>query len=169
MIVTAGELRLYTFREGALSAVGHDLALRATRWQVELDRDARRVAARVESPSVEVICARRDGADDHGRLSTGDRAKIEASLRGEVLRCGRYAEVRFEGRWEGDDPRVVEGALTLCGVTRPLVVRLRREAGRLVCEATVHQPTWGITPFRAMLGALRVQADVRVVWSLDGV
>ncbi len=73
----------------------------------------------------------------------------------------------FEGRWEGDDPRAVDGALTLCGVTRPLVVTLRREAGRLVCEATVQQPAWGITPFRAMLGALRVQADVRVVWSLD--
>ncbi len=167
MIITRGECRLYTFREGALSAVGHDLALRATRWQVDLRRDERRVTARVESASVEVACARRDGADDHGALSAGDRAKITATTRDDVLRSGRFPEVLFEGRWEGDDPRAVDGALTLCGVTRPLVVTLRREAGRLVCEATVQQPAWGITPFRAMLGALRVQADVRVVWSLD--
>lgn len=168
MIVTRGECRLYTFREGALLAVGHDLALRATRWQVELLRDERRVTARVESASVEVACARRDGADDHGALSAGDRAKITATARDEVLRSGRFPEVLFAGRWEGDDPRTVEGSLTLCGVTRPLAVTLRRDGRRLICEATVQQPTWGITPFRAMLGALRVRAEVRVVWSLDG-
>lgn len=166
--ITRGECRLYTFREGALSAVGHDLALRATRWRVELDRDARRVIATVESPSVEVICARRDGADDHGALSAGDRAKIAATARSEVLRSERFPEVRFEGRWEGDAPASVDGTLTLLGATQPLTVRVRREGDRAVCEATVHQPGWGITPYRAMLGALRVRADVRVVWTLDG-
>jgi len=168
VIVTRGECRLYTFREGALAAVGHDLALRATRWQVELLRDERRVTARVESASVEVVCARRDGADDQGVLSAGDRAKITTAARDDVLRSGRFPEVLFEGRWEGDDPRTVEGALTLRGVTCPLTVQVRREVGRLVCEAAVQQPTWGITPFRAMLGALRVRAAVCVVWSLDG-
>jgi len=167
MIITAGECRLYTRREGALAAVGHDLALRATRWSVDVQREARTVTARVQSASVEVLCARRDGADDPGALSPGDRAKIDRSARGDVLQVGRFPEVVFEGRWEGDDPSTVEGSLTLCGVTRPLTVRVARVAGRVVCTATVHQPTWGIKAYRAMLGALRVQADVTVEWSLD--
>lgn len=160
---------MYTFREGALSAVGHDLALRVGRWKVELDRDARRVTATAETSSVEVACARSGGADDHGALSASDRAKIAATARSEVLRADRFPEVRFEGRWEGDDPASVDGSLTLLGVTRPLTVRVRREGDRTVCEATVQQPAWGITPYRAMLGALRVRADVRVAWTLDGV
>ncbi|MDB4929112.1 MAG: hypothetical protein JWM10_1596, partial [Myxococcaceae bacterium] len=40
MIITTGECRLYTAREGALSAVGHDLLLRAARWSVDVDRAA---------------------------------------------------------------------------------------------------------------------------------
>lgn len=168
MIITAGECRLYTFKEGALSAVGHDLALRAARWSVDLRRESRTVTARVAAASVELMGARRAGADDPGALSPGDRARIERVAREEVLRAGRFPEVVFEGRWEGDDPPEVEGSLTLCGVTRPLAVRLARCAGQVVCAATVHQPTWGIAPFRAMLGALRVQADVRVEWSLEG-
>ncbi len=168
MIVTAGELRVYTFREGALSAVGHDLALRATRWRVELRPEARAVTATVEAASLEVLCARRDGADDHGALSASDRAKIAATARDEVLRVGRCPEVTFEGRWEGDDPRTVQGSLTLRGVTRPLTVRVRREGARVVIDATLTPTTWGIAPYRAMLGALRVRDDVRVVWSLDG-
>jgi polyisoprenoid-binding protein YceI len=168
MIITAGECRLYTLREGALAAVGHDLALRATRWSVDVQREARTVTARVQAASVEVLCARRDGADDPGALSAGDRAKIDRSARGDVLQVERFPEVVFEGRWAGDDPSAVEGSLTLCGVTRPLTARVTRSAGRVVCTASVHQPTWGIKPYSAMLGALRVQAEVTVEWSLEG-
>lgn len=168
MIITAGECRIYTLREGALSAVGHDLVLRASRWSVEVRTEARAVTARVDATSIGLVAARRDGADDPGALSTGDRAKIERAARVEVLRVERFPEVVFEGRWTGDDPAAVDGTLTLCGVTRPLAVRVARSAARVVCAATVHQPAWGITPFRAMLGALRVQADVRVEWSLEG-
>lgn len=168
MKITEGECRIYTSKEGALAAMGHDLALRATRWGVDVQRESRTVTARVSAASIEVVCARRHGADDMGALSAGDRAKIERTAHTGVLRAEEFPEVVFEGRWAGDDPSVVEGSLTLCGVTKPVIVRVARSAGRLVCTATVHQPTWGITPYSAMLGALRVHADVRVEWSLVG-
>jgi len=168
MMITEGECRLFTFKEGALSALGHDLVLRAARWSVDLRRESRTVTARVEAASVAVVCARRHGADDPDALSSGDRAKIERTARSEVLRVERFPEVVFEGRWEGDEPSVVGGTLALCGVTRPIEVRVSRSGGRLVCKATVHQPDWGITPYHAMLGALRVQADVQVEWTLAG-
>jgi polyisoprenoid-binding protein YceI len=168
MIITVGECRIQTSREGALSAVGHDLTLRATRWSVDVQREARTVTVRVPTAGIDLVGARHGDVVDAHALSVGDRTKIEHTLRDDVLHVARYPEVVFEGRWDGDDPAVVEGSLTLCGVTRPLAVRVARAGGRVVCTATVHQPTWGITPFRAMLGALRVQADVQVMWSLEG-
>jgi polyisoprenoid-binding protein YceI len=167
--LTSGECRMYTAREGALSAVGHDLALRAARWRVEVDRAARAVTARVTAASVTVVDAMRGGAVDPGVLSAGDRAKIDRVLRDDVFAVERFPDVVFEGRWVGDDPTTVAGALTLRGVARPLTVRVSRANGRVVGTATVHQPTWGITPFRAMLGALRVHSDVRVEWVVEGV
>lgn len=168
MIISEGECRLFTFKEGALSALGHDLVLRASRWSVDLRREARTVTARVVSSSVEVVCARRHGADDMDALSPGDRAKIERTARSEVLHAERFPEVVFEGAWTGEDPSAVDGSLTLCGVTKPIRVALSRVDAGVVCTATVHQPTWGIAPYHAMLGALRVQADVRVEWTLRG-
>ena len=38
--------------------------------------------------------------------------------------------------------------------------------GRLVAEVRLHQPDFGITPYRALLGALRVRADVLVSLSI---
>jgi polyisoprenoid-binding protein YceI len=169
MIITEGECRLFTFKEGALSALGHDLALRASRWSVDLRRESRTVTARVVAASVEVVCARHQGADDLGALSSGDRAKIERTARSEVLRVERFPEVVFEGAWTGEEPSAVDGSLTLCGVTKPIRVAVSRVGERVVCKATVHQPSWGITPYHAMLGALRVQPDVLVEWSLAGV
>ncbi len=76
---------------------------------------------------------------------------------------------RAEGCWASLVALAVrEGSLALCGVPRPLTVRVTRVAGRLVFTATVHQPTRGLSPYQAILGALRVKPDVQVDWSLAG-
>ena len=54
------------------------------------------------------------------------------------------------------------GELTLHGVTRPLSAQTRVVAGRQQLEVTLHQPDFGITPYRAMLGTLKIQANVTV-------
>ena len=45
MNITEGECRLFTFKEGALSALGHDLVLRAARWSVDLRREVHKMIA----------------------------------------------------------------------------------------------------------------------------
>jgi hypothetical protein len=42
------------------------------------------------------------------------------------------------------------------------VLAVRREGERLATSVRLHQPDFGIAPYRAMLGALRVKADVVV-------
>ena len=60
------------------------------------------------------------------------------------------------------DGFVVVGALTLHGTTRTLTVRSHAAGATQVAEVTLHQPDFGIKPFSAMLGTLRVKPDLKV-------
>ena len=113
--------------------------------------------------SLRVLGAVYDGRLDPASLTQSDRDKIERNIVERVLNVARYPEIRFEGSAEdrGQAIRLV-GKLVLHGRSRPLTVHLVQSNGRMVAEVELHQPDFGITPYSAMLGALRVQADVRV-------
>lgn len=153
-----------TFREGLLSAVAHDLLLRATTFHLAVDPDAPAVQAEIDAGSLRVVTAMRDGRPLPGALRPADVKEIEATIAGEVLRASRFPLIRFASasasRTEaGYD---VRGPLTLAGTTRDVAFTARRDAGRLALEVRIHQPEFGIRPYRAMLGALRVKPDVLV-------
>lgn len=157
-----------TFREGMLSAVGHDLALRASRFHIDLDGEPeqgtiRAVIVEVDPSSLVVDGAVVHGAVDRSVLSAHDRRDIERSLHEDVLASRepvtfRAASVRADG--EG---YALDGTLTLAGHARPVSARVLREGDALVANVSLHQPDFGIRPFRAMLGALKVRADVTVI------
>jgi polyisoprenoid-binding protein YceI len=82
----------------------------------------------------------------------------------EVLRAREAPEVTFvstEVAREKDGFRV-RGDLTIAGRTRSIAFVTRADDGKEVAEISLHQPDFGITPYKAMLGTLRVQPDVRV-------
>jgi polyisoprenoid-binding protein YceI len=82
-----------------------------------------------------------------------------------VLHSNQHPVVRFESTAVtplDDGGYDISGNLTLHGVTRPISTRTRVENGRQVAEVQIHQPDFGIKPFKAMLGTLKVQPDVRV-------
>ena len=56
----------------------------------------------------------------------------------------------------------VTGELEIAGTARPVEVELAIEGGRLTGEATIAQSEWGIKPYSALLGALKVADRVRV-------
>ena len=59
---------------------------------------------------------------------------------------------------------VVEGDLTLAGQTRPIAAELAMtDDGHVTGAIAVTQTTWGIKPYRGLLGALKVRDDVEVV------
>lgn len=159
------ECRIFTFKEGLLSAVAHDLELDVTRFTVQIEGQTK-VSARFETGSLRVLHAMRDGQPT-SQLSAGDRAKIEKTMADEVLEVRRYPDVRFdatataEGEGEGEG-FALAGELVVHGKARPLTVRARPQAGRLVAEVSLHQPDFGIKPYSAMLGALKVRPDVKV-------
>ncbi len=152
-------LHVLAFREGVLSAVGHDLLLRATRFSAELSEDKSRLKVRCDAASLVVETAMRDGRPLPDAFSAADVRKIERSTREEVLEASRYPEILFETR-SIDPAGTFTGTLDLHGRARELSGRWHLSDGRLEGELAIDQPAFGVRPFTAMLGALKVRREV---------
>ncbi|MCB9599113.1 MAG: YceI family protein [Sandaracinus sp.] len=162
---TRAECSVFTYKDGLLSKIAHDLRVKVERFEVKVDGE--NVEATFDAKSLRVVCARKDGVDSHGTLSSGDRSKIESNIQKDVLETSRHPEIRFTGKATIDGDRAtVTGQLTLHGTTRPLTIEGRREGGRWVGRTRLHQPDFGITPYSAMLGTLKIQPTVEVELSL---
>ncbi len=170
---TSAACTVYAYKEGLLSAVGHDVKLRVGRFRVEADAD--RVEATFEASSLEVVCAMKDGRENPGALSDKDRRTIEGYVRDDILEVRRYPTITFrstelaaEDDAEGGLGRAVEvtGDLTLHGRTRSVTAKVETVGDRRVARIRIHQPDFGITPFKAMLGTLKIQPRVDVELSI---
>lgn len=157
-----GDCFVFTFKEGLLSPVAHDLRLKVGRWSMTWDPASRTVEARFDAASLVVDSVMRDGQPAPGVLDEKDKGKIAKNLRDDVLETGRYAEVKFRAKAIGAVPGAVQGELDLHGKVRPVTVQVRVDGAQWVAEATLHQPDWGVKPFSAMLGTLKVKPDVKV-------
>ncbi len=163
----SAECTVLTFKEGLLSAVAHDLELRVTRFEIDVEeKDDGGLAVRAcfQAASLKVVGARQDGALREGALSDADKGKIEQSLTEDVLRVRAHPEILFtstEVAPEGDGYRLT-GALSLHGRTRVIALSARPSGDHLVAEVRLHQLDFGIKPFSAMLGALKIKPDVIV-------
>jgi polyisoprenoid-binding protein YceI len=149
------EVLVFTFKEGVFSAVAHDLKLRATRFRVDVDGET--VKADFELSSLVVVSAMKAGRDDPHALSATSRAQIERNMMKDVLETRRFPIARFESTQV--TPEAVEGRLTLHGVTRAL--RGTRSLPT-VAEFRFDQRDFGIKPYSALLGTLKLQPQVLV-------
>jgi len=158
------DCRVFTYRDGLLSMVAHDLELRVTRLTLDVDEAAHTAVATFDATSLRVVQALRDGRPLPDALGANERAQIERSIVGEVLDAAKFPEIRFASTAVADAPGGfrVTGTLALHGRERTIVVPVRVDGDVAVAEVGVHQPDFGIRPYSAMLGALRVKPDVTV-------
>lgn len=156
------EARVLTFKEGLLSSVAHDLEIAVERLHVEWTEA--RVAASFDLRSLRVLHAVVSGRPEPGALSPHDRRKIEQNIAQDVLHTQRYPEARFESSsvTPNGDGFLVRGSLTLGGHTQELSASVRREGARYTTEVTLDQRRFGITPYSAMLGTLKLKPEVVV-------
>ncbi|MFN0246854.1 MAG: YceI family protein [Kofleriaceae bacterium] len=159
------ECHVFTFKEGALSALAHDLELAVRRFTIEVT-DELAVDAKFEASSLAVLHAIKDGRPRD--VSEGDKRKIERNIADDVLETRRHPEIRFRAAKAvpAGDGFVLAGELSLHGKTRPLEIKTRPANGKQVAEITLHQPDFGIKPFSAMLGTLKIKPDLKVRVSL---
>lgn len=160
----SGDCFVFTYKEGLLSLVAHDLKIRVTRFSLEVDETARTVEGTFAADSLRVVCAM-DGDDESpGSLSADQKREIEGNIVRDVLAAAKYPEVCYRSTAVAvvDGGFAVEGELSLHGQRRPLAVALRPSPDGYVASARVHQPDFGIRPYSALFGTLKVQADVVV-------
>jgi len=122
------------------------------------------VTAEIEVESLEV----KEGAGGVLPLTDADRAEIVKNLRGKVLNTAAHPTITFRSTSVEGTPEsfTVEGDLTIMGVTRPVTVRGQVSGGRLTGGATVVQSRWGIKPYSALFGQLRVADPVEIEFDL---
>jgi hypothetical protein len=166
---SSARCEVLSFKEGLLARMAHDLKIEVSRFTIDVDTDTLAIDARFDSSSLRVVCAMDCGVDaPNATLNTDDRQQIEERIMEDVLDARRYPEIRFRSTKvvkTGDHFRV-SGALALHGHERQLELVVRVAAGRAATEVALWQPDFGIRPFSAMLGALRIRPDVMVRLSL---
>lgn len=156
------ECHVFTFKDGLLSPVAHDLELAVERLRI--DWSETHVSATFDLGSVRVLHAVVDGRPSPSALSPRDLRKIEQTVAEEVLQTRSHPEARFQAASVRPDGTgyVVQGTLTLGGVTGELTASVRREEARYVAEVLLDQRRFGITPYSAMFGTLKLKPEVRV-------
>ncbi|MER6979498.1 YceI family protein [Streptomyces carpinensis] len=156
-----------TGRAGLGRKAGHDLTIEVTRWSGEAvivagDPDRSWVDVTVEADSLEV----REGTGGLKPLTDTDRAEIKRTLGDKaLLHTAEHPLINFRSTGIAGTAQSFEiyGELTIKGLTRPVTVHGKGNGDGLVRGwATVTQSTWGIRPYTAFLGALRLADDVQV-------
>jgi hypothetical protein len=153
-----GTLTVRTGRKGAASKAGHDLRIEVTSWQATLELgDDPSLTLSADPRSFKV----REGTGGVKSLDDGDKANIEQTIDDEVLKGGSI-EFRSTGVAVDGERVSVHGDLTIGSKTQAIAFDLLNSGGRLAGSAVVHQPTWGIKPYSALFGTLKVADDVTV-------
>jgi polyisoprenoid-binding protein YceI len=159
--IADGSIEVLTFKEGLLSKVAHDLQLTLEQYRIE--SDGRRVEGEFRPDSLSVVGAMRRGVLDTGVLSDGDRREIGVNIREKVLHTDRHPTATFSGRVaRGDGKHRLVGPLTLAGVSHEIAFDVLERDGRWTGEVEIQPSRWDVQPFKALLGAIKLQDRVIV-------
>jgi polyisoprenoid-binding protein YceI len=157
-----GTLSVRTGRTGAAAKAGHDLLIDVTAWEATLTVGDDPAATSIELEADATSLRVREGKGGMQSLGDDDKANIQQTIDDDVLKR-RAIAFRSTSVTGGDGGLSVQGELTLAGTTRPLAFDLDvGEDGRLSAVAVVKQSDWGMKPYSALFGALKVADDVRV-------
>jgi polyisoprenoid-binding protein YceI len=158
-----GSCRVHTYREGMAQKIGHDLIIEVGQWSgsVEVGEDGSPTAVSLEADprSLQIL----EGRHGVKPLTDSDRADIRSNIDEKILR-GQPISFRSGAIDVAGGRLVVNGQLTIAGSTKPATFEVALdEQGRLTGTLAVTQSEWGIKPYRAFMGALKVRDSVDVV------
>ena len=157
-------LSVHTGRTGAASKAGHDLVIHVTSWEGSIDAGEAETSMELTADATSLRV--QEGSGGMQALGDDDLANIHQTIDDEVL---MRKDITFRSTEVRDAPGGlrVEGDLTLVGTTAPVGFDLTvGDDGAVSATAVVTQSAWGMKPYSALFGALKVADDVRVV--LDG-
>jgi polyisoprenoid-binding protein YceI len=160
------KLLIHTGRTGGAAKAGHDLLLEVTSWSATVDAGAEpnetKLTLTADASSLRVL----EGTGGIKPLGAKDKDGIRKTIDDDVLKRTPI-EFRSTRVSSGADGRLdVSGELELFGRAAPVSFALATDGGRLIGTATINQTAWGIKPYTALFGALKVADEVKV--EIDG-
>src|SRR5260221_7524646 len=161
----AGRVQVRTGRQGMASKVGHDLTLEASNWNATVtvapDPSKSEVKATVEPRSLEVVA----GTGGAKPLSEKDKKDIKKNIAG-LLGNNSITFQSTSVQAKSDTAATVVGNLSIAGQSRQVALDLTMQpesgAVRITGRVPVRQTDFGVKPFTAMMGALKVKDEVDV-------
>ena len=156
-----GTLSVRTGRKGAAAKAGHDLLIRVTAWKATIEvGDGIAISLDADPTSLRVL----EGTGGMQALDDGDRDNIRQTIDDEVLLRQGIAFRSTSAEAAGDGSRIsVKGDLTLVGATRPISFDvIVGDGGKLSGSTVITQSDWGIKPYSALFGALKVADEVEI-------
>jgi YceI-like domain len=157
-------LTVKTGRAGAIAKIGHDLVMEVGSWEATLDVGGddgeASIVLTADARSLRVV----EGTGGIQALGSEEKAGIEQTIDDEVL---KGTTIAFRSRSVRLDPGGaalhVDGELELAGRRHGIAFVLTAgEDGRLTGSATLRQTNWGLRPYSALFGTLKVADDVEV-------
>ncbi len=169
----SGNLHVYTFKEGLLSKLAHDLLIDITNFKVNLDVPeagftSGSLELEIQANSLKVICALKDG-ERTDALKEKDIADIEKDMGGKVLHPDKYSTANFRSKaiQEKDGGYKINGDLSLHGVNKSIDFDIDTNGENLKGMITLLQKDYGIKPFKAMLGTLKIKNEINIGFDLS--
>jgi hypothetical protein len=158
-----------TGRTGGAAKAGHDLTLEVSAWngflQLGEEADGTSVALHADGSSLRVL----EGRGGMKKLDEDDKKNIQQTIDDEVLKATAidFSSDAVEAS-HGSGRLTVRGTLAFAGTTNPVTFDLAiAEDGQLTGSAIVKQSDWGIKPYSALFGALKVADEVTVTVDAD--
>lgn len=161
----SGRLMVKTSRTGVGSKAGHDLTIEVTRWSGRALVDPAEPANSLLAVDVDVDSFEvREGTGGIKPLTDSDRADIQRTIREKILHTTQHPTITFRSRnvYGSAVSFVVDGVLAIMGATGPVTIEGSVTEDRVRGTAAIAQSLWGIKPYSALLGALKLKDEVMV-------
>ena len=158
-----GTLLVRTGKGGAASKAGHNLLIEVERWgataQFADDLSQSVLELTADSTSFTV----KEGTGGVKSLGDDDKSGIAQTINQEVLKGTPISFKSTAVRPNGDDQLHVTGDLELVNGVNLIAFDITvADDGRVTGKATVKQTEWGMKPYSALFGTLKVTNEVGV-------
>ena len=152
-------LTVETGRSGAAAKAGHDLTIDVNSWSATLDiGDSSSLELSADPTSLHV----REGKGGMQALKDDDKEDIRKTIDKDLLKKKDITFKSSSCEPSGDGIKV-SGDLEMGGKSNPVTFELSESGGTITGSATLKQSDWGIKPYSALFGALKVNDEVNVV------
>lgn len=159
------ELLVRTGRSGAAAKAGHDLVIEVSSWSatLQVDADAAQSHVALDADGGSLIV--RDGSGGITALGEDDKKGIRKTIDQEVLKRTKIA-FHSTAVAEAASGLRVQGELELRGARAPVQFDVTPGAdGTVTASAVVKQTSFGMKPYSALFGTLKVADEVEVTFA----